>query len=165
MNQLSIRDEYDDDEEVIISTREELITQLEQNPEVVVGIVRNLAAIFSDSNPIELVLEKGYENARDILDLFSEDMELEAFAATPYIDSSTDWSGPFEECFELEWSDVWSDDVVLDKDLESNFNSSLLSACLTLIEKQSKVQAHSTFIDIFGLKVSQVYSELLSEEL
>lgn len=166
MSEPANRGEYEDDnEELVISTREELITHLEQNPEVVVGIVRHLAENFSDSYPIELVLEQGYEDAHLILDLFAENMETESFAATPYIDSSTDWGGPFEEHFELEWSKVSSDEVVLDEGLESDFGSSLLSACLTLIEEKGKARADSTFIDVFGLKVAQVYKGLLSEKL
>ncbi len=156
--------DYEDDE-ITLSSKEELADWLEQNPDVAIKIVRALAEQFSDTYTISEVLDKGYEDAADILDLFSEDMETEALASTPYIDSATDWGTPFEESFHFEWSGVCSGDVVLDEHLESDFSDALFASCLALIEEKGTTEANSTFVDIFGTKVLEAYKCLLSEKL
>ena len=160
-----------EDEERWISTVEELAAYFDETRQLATALVHELAdeVVTDGSNPIEEILEKGYEDSFYMPDLVGDWMgvyeELETIVSTPMVEIASDWDQPFHDydfgtsvCGPLE-------DAGVDEELASEFGVCLMEECLRLVESKSRTKPDYDFVDIFGLKVFEFYKPLLQAAL
>ena len=155
----------DEDEESYISTVEELASYLEENRQFATALIGALAgeAEVDSRNPINNILEKGYEDSfyMDALMAFNE--ENAAIVLTPMIEVATDWDQPFDDCDFGTSAYGVLEDIGVDEDLASDFRQYLTQECMRLVERNGRTKPDSGFVDIFGLKVYEIYKPLQAE--
>ena len=108
-------------------------------------------------HPINEIQENGYANSFYMEDLLGFDEEIEAIVLTPMIEVDTDWDQPFDN-YDYEMS-VYAvlEDIGVDDELASEFRPYLMGECWRLVEAKGQSKPNSGFVDIFGLKVFEVY--------
>ena len=155
----------DEAEEAHISTTEELAAYLGENRRFVSAMIRELAnEVLTEAwNPINEILENGYENSFYMEDLLGFDEEIETIVLTPMIEVATDWDQPFDN-YDLGMS-VYPvlEDIGVDDELASEFRPYLMGECWRLVETKGQSKPNSGFVDIFGLKVFEVYKPRQTE--
>ncbi len=157
-------------EERTISTAEELAVYLIENRQLAAALVSELAdEVETDGyDPINDILEKGYEDSFYMDDLTGFDEEFDAVVITPMIEIGTDWDQPFDYHDFGASVDGLLEGAGVDEELASEFRRHLMQECLRLVEMKGRVRPDSGFVDIFGLKVFEAYKPLqsaLQEEL
>ena len=157
-------------EERTISTAEELAVYLIENRQLAAALVSELAdEVETDGyDPINDILEKGYEDSFYMDDLTGFDEEFDAVVITPMIEIGTDWDQPFDYHDFGTSVDGLLEGAGVDEELASEFRRHLMQECLRLVEMKGRVRPDSGFVDIFGLKVFEAYKPLqsaLQEEL
>ena len=155
-----------DDRESYISTVEELSSYLNKNREVATALVREIAgeAASDGQSPIRDILDKGYEDSFDIDDVFGLNAGFEAIVMTPMIETTTDWSQPFEDHDFGIGTQASLEAIGVDEELASDFYHCLLQVCLDLVEEKGKSKPNSGFVDIFGHTVYEVFQQKLEEK-
>ncbi len=159
-----------EDEERKISTAGELATCLRENRQLAAALVSELADEVETEgyDPINDILEKGYEDSFYMNDLTGFDAEFETIMITPMIEIGTDWDQPFDDHDFGTSIDSLLEDVGVDEEFAVQFRHCLMQECLQLVEREGRASASSGLVDIFGLKVFEVYKPLqpaLQEEL
>ena len=155
----------DEEVERHISTAEELSAYLNENRQFAAALVRELVnEVLADSwDPINEVLENGYEGSFYMQDLLGFDEEIEAIVLTPMIEVATDWDQPFDNHdFGMSVYGVL-EDIGVDDEIASEFRPYLMGECLRLVETKGQSKPNSGFVDIFGLKVFEVYKPRQAE--
>lgn len=158
------------DGEKTISTVEGLAAHLMENRHFAAALVAELADEVEEEgqDPINDILEKGYEDSFYMNDLAGFDDEFDTVVATPMIEIGTDWDLPFENMGFGSSVDGMLEGAGVDEVLAVEFRQFLLQECLHLVERHGRVRRDSGFVDVFGLKVFEVYKPLqpaLQEEL
>ena len=154
----------------MISTAEQLAAYLGENRHLAAALVSELADEVETEghDPINDILENGYEDSFYVDDLMGFDEEFETIVITPMIEIGTDWDQPFDN------HDLGAsvggvlEGVGVDEELATEFRRHLLQECLRLVEIKGRIRPDSGFVDIFGLKVFEAYKPLqpeLQEEL
>ena len=159
-----------EDEEAIISTAEELAAYLNENRHLAAALVSELADEIETEghDPINDILEKGYEDSFYVEDLVGFGAEFETIVVTPMIEVGTDWDQPFDNHDFGASVDSALEVEGVDEELATEFRHCLLQECLSLVETMGRARPDSGFVDIFGLKVFEAYQPLrsaLQEEL
>lgn len=159
-----------EDAEPIISTAEELAAYLGANRQMAAALVSELAdEVETDGyDPINDILEKGYEDSFYMDDLLGFDEEFETVVITPMIEIGTDWDQPFDNLDFGASVDGVLEGAGVDAELAAEFRRCLMRECLILVETKGRARPDSSFVDIFGLKVFEAYKPLqsaLQEEL
>lgn len=157
-------------EERMISTVEQLAAYLSADRQLAAALVSELAdEVETDGyDPINDILEKGYEDSFYMDDLMGFDEEFEAIVITPMIEIGTDWDQPFDNHDFGASVDGVLESVGVSEELATEFRQRLMQECLRLIEMKGRARSDSGFVDIFGLKVYEAYKPLqsaLQEEL
>ena len=155
----------DEEVERHISTAEELSAYLNENRQFAAALVRELVnEVLADSwDPINEVLENGYEGSFYMQDLLGFDEEIEAIVLTPMIEVATDWDQPFDNHdFGMSVYGVL-EDIGVDDEIASEFRPYLMGECLRLVETKGQSKPNSGFVDIFGLKVFEGYKPRQAE--
>ena len=153
-----------------ISTAEQLAIYLSENRQLAAALVSELAdEVETDGyDPINDILEKGYEDSFYMDDLMGFDEEFETVVITPMIEIGTDWDQPFENHDFGASVDGVLEGVGVNEELAAEFRRFLMQECLRLVEMKGRARPDSGFVDIFGLKVFEAYKPLqpaLQEEL
>jgi hypothetical protein len=159
-----------EDEERKISTVEGLAAYLSENRQLATALVGELADEVETEgyDPINDILEKGYEDSFYMDDLMGFDEGFETIVITPMIEIGTDWEQPFDNHGLGASVDSLLEGVGVDEELAAEFRQSLMQECLRLVERKGRIRPNSGFVDIFGLKVFEAYKPLqpaLQEEL
>ena len=159
-----------EDEEAKISTAEELAAYLNENRHLAAALVSELADEIETEghDPINDILEKGYEDSFYVEDLVGFGSEFETIVVTPMIEVGTDWDQPFDNHDFGTSVDSALEVEGVDEELATEFRHCLLQECLSLVETMGRARPDSGFVDIFGLKVLEAYQPLrsaLQEEL
>ena len=161
----NLRPSVDEAEEPHISTAEELAAYLSENRRFATALVRELMnEVLTESwHPINEILENGYENSFYMEDLLGFDEEIEAIVITPMIEVVTDWDQPFDNHdFGMSVYAVL-ENIGVDDELASEFRPYLMGECWRLVETKGQSKPNSGFVDIFGLKVFEVYKPRQAE--
>lgn len=166
MTQQSERPEH----ERVISTAEQLAIYLSENRQLAAALVSELAdeVEMDGYDPINDILEKGYEDSFYMDDLMGFDEEFDTVVITPMIEIGTDWDQPFENHDFGASVDGVLEGVGVNEELATEFRRCLMQECLRLVEMKGRARPDSGFVDIFGLKVFEAYKPLqpaLQEEL
>lgn len=166
MTQQSERPEH----ERVISTAEQLAIYLSENRQLAAALVSELAdeVEMDGYDPINDILEKGYEDSFYMDDLMGFDEEFDTVVITPMIEIGTDWDQPFENHDFGASVDGVLEGVGVNEELAAEFRRCLMQECLRLVEMKGRARPDSGFVDIFGLKVFEAYKPLqpaLQEEL
>ena len=160
-----LKPSMDEGEERQISTAAELVAYLSENRRFVAAMIRDLAneVLTEGWHPINEVLENGYENSFYMQDLLGFDEEIEAIVLTPMIEVATDWDQPYDN-YDFGMS-VYAvlQDIGVDDELASEFRPYLVGECLRLVETKGQTNPNSGFVEIFGLKVFEVYKPRQAE--
>jgi hypothetical protein len=154
----------------MITTAEELVACLSANRQLATALVNELAdEVETDGyEPINDILEKGYEDSFYMDDLTGFDEEFEAVVITPMIEIGTDWDQPFDDHDFGISVDGLLEGAGVGDELADEFRRCLVQECLRLVEMKGRARPDSGFVDIFGLKVFEAYKPLqpaLQEEL
>lgn len=157
-------------DERIISTAGQLAAYLSENRQLAAALVSELAdeVEAEGHDPINDILEKGYEDSFYVDDLMGFDEEFETVVITPMIEIGTDWDQPFDNHDFGASVDGVLEGVGVDEELATAFRRHLMQECLRLVEINGRARPDSGFVDIFGLKVFEAYKPLqpaLQEEL
>jgi hypothetical protein len=169
MNQKPEPAEHEDVERKI-STVGELATCLRENRQLAAALVSALADEVETEgyDPINDILEKGYEDSFYMNDLTGFNAEFETIMITPMIEIGTDWDQPFDDHDFGTSVDSLLEGVGVDEEFAVQFRHCLMQECLQLVEREGRASTDSGLVDIFGLKVFEVYKPLqpaLQEEL
>ena len=169
MNQKPEQEEQADEERTI-STAEELAAYLSENRRLAAALVNELAdeVEVDGSDPINDILENGYEDSFYMDDLTGFDEEFETVVITPMIEIGADWDQPFDNHDFGAGVDGVLEGVGVDAELAAQFRRCLLQECMLLVETRGRAGPDSGLVDIFGLKVYEAYKPLqpaLQEEL
>ncbi len=154
----------------MISTAEQLAAYLSENRHLAAALVSELADEVETEghDPINDILENGYEDSFYVDDLMGFDEEFETIVITPMIEIGTDWDLPFDNHDFGSSVDGLLDGVGVAGELAAEFRRHLVQECLRLVEIKGRARSDSGFVDIFGLKVFEAYKPLqpaLQEEL
>ena len=152
----------DESADRMIHTAEELAVFLSANRHLAAALVSELADEVEEDghDPINDILEKGYEDSFYMDDLVGFDEEFEAIVITPMIEIGTDWDQPFDNHgFGTSVDGVLESEGVTEG-LATEFRQRLVQECLRLVEARGRVRPDSGFVDIFGLKVYEAYKPL-----
>ena len=154
----------------MISTAEALAAYLSENRQLAAALVSELADEFETDgyDPINDILEKGYEDSFYMDDLTGFDEEFETIVIAPTIEIGTDWDQPFENQDFGASVDGALEEAGVDAELAVEFRRCLMQECLRLVETKGRARPDSGFVDVFGLKVYEAYKPLqsaLQEEL
>ena len=169
MNQKPDPAEHEDAERTI-STAEELAAYLGENRQLAAALVSELADEIETEgyDPINDILEKGYEDSFYTDDLMGFNEEFETVVITPMIEIGTDWDQPFDNHDFGASVEGVLEGAGVDDELAAEFRRCLMRECLNLVETRGRARPDSGFVDIFGLKVYEAYKPLqsaLQEEL
>lgn len=153
-----------------ISTVEELAAYLVENRHLAAALVTELADEVEEEGqePINDILEKGYEDSFYMNDLVGFDEEFDTVVATPMVEIGTDWDQPFENHNFGGSVDSLLEGSGVEEELAAEYRRCLLHECLRLVERNGRARRDSGFVDIFGLMVFEAYKPLqpaLQEEL